>query len=538
MKLFRNIWNCILSWRQSSTAAPTPAVQQPKRKKYFTADEIHRQYYSEIPIDVYSKIIQADPSYSFEKPDKLGKYAKWLLSLYIKNKLKIEDLYKATEYLCAFSRFRTRLISSHDIMQYHSLPELYDAVKDFLAQPQSPSKSKAELEKEIKKNEAKRLYEDDEWIAIQPLTRDAAIIYGRNTQWCTAATSSYNYFDYYNSRGPLYILISKKDGRKYQLHIPTKTCCDETDEDLELPIAETIGFSIGLAEFFQGVPDGIALFYRPFTCSYFSAITLSDGEYVVNWNGVLMTHTPYDELDFLEFKRVIVKKDGLYNILSFEFEPEFAKWSKSYAVVTYGVLKFEVDGAYDYYLYDKHMWLRDYVSSPRTSYTNVIDQLKTCLHDFNQAYKSEIDNAVYSIADSPADYTAYLRLFGLSANHRKGALYHMAIPILQAVSLFVFFCSVVGMIVGFGFDFETLGHASALAAILSVLIILIFEFSSKLKENFRSLMVFLTVNAIGLYALVEYGPMGLFISLAAILVLFAAISKAWRLFKSKMQRNP
>lgn len=135
MKLFRNIWNCILSWRQAKAVASTPVVQQSKRKRYFSADEIYQQYYSEIPKEVFNTIIQADPTYSCEKPDKLGKYAKWLLSLYISDKLKIEDLYKATEYLRAFSRFRTRLNSSHDIMQYHSLPELYNAVKDFWSRP-------------------------------------------------------------------------------------------------------------------------------------------------------------------------------------------------------------------------------------------------------------------------------------------------------------------------------------------------------------------------------------------------------------------
>lgn len=82
----------------------------------------------------------------------------------------------------------------------------------------------------IKNNEVDKIYEDSKWVLLTPKTREAAILYGKGTQWCTAATESTNYFDYYNDRGPLYILINKKNPEeKYQYHLPTNSFMDITD---------------------------------------------------------------------------------------------------------------------------------------------------------------------------------------------------------------------------------------------------------------------------------------------------------------------
>ena len=44
--------------------------------------DIYTKYYSDIPEDVFNQIVSSDPTY---REGKMGKYGKWLLSLYKSN---------------------------------------------------------------------------------------------------------------------------------------------------------------------------------------------------------------------------------------------------------------------------------------------------------------------------------------------------------------------------------------------------------------------------------------------------------------------
>ena len=204
-------------------------------------DDVHAKYYSSIPRDTFERIVSADPT---SGTDKMGRYGKWLLGLYKGGRLKEEDLYKAKQYLSLFDKFKGRL-ERKDIGQYGSLPALYDAVRPFES-GHSPS-SKSEEERMVKREGAKKVYESPEWLVVVPLTREAACLYGKGTQWCTAAETSDNYFDYYNDQGPLYININRRDGRKYQIHFESKSFMDARDEKTD---AEKAGFSEGLIKFY------------------------------------------------------------------------------------------------------------------------------------------------------------------------------------------------------------------------------------------------------------------------------------------------
>jgi len=65
-------------------------------------------------------------------------------------------------------------------------------------------------------------------MVIYPKTRAASCLYGKGTQWCTAAKKNSS-FSYYNSQGKLYIIINKRNGRKYQFHAESDSFMDETD---------------------------------------------------------------------------------------------------------------------------------------------------------------------------------------------------------------------------------------------------------------------------------------------------------------------
>ena len=221
-------------------------------------DDIHQKYYSDIDKSVFDKIVSADPT---SKQNKKGKYTEWLLNLYKGGKLKMEDLYKATGYLRAFSDFRHRL-RGVDIGQIKNLPELYDTVRPFLDNPEE-STSKSDEIRKLKKG-ATKVYEDDRWLIVCPFTEEAACYYGKGTQWCTAATKSNNYFEDYvidYGEGCLYINIDKKTGRKYQFCFQSEEFMNESDQNLYdsvegKSVAELIGLSSGaLSVYRSDFPD-------------------------------------------------------------------------------------------------------------------------------------------------------------------------------------------------------------------------------------------------------------------------------------------
>jgi hypothetical protein len=194
-----------------------------------SVQDAYAKFYNDISQDDYTSIIEADP---FSKPNFLSPYAKWLLGLYKNKNLKLEDLYKATEYIKAFNTLKPRLsLDKRDINKFKSLPDMFNIIKPYMESGET-IQSSTSLEKEIKQKEVKRLYEDEKWLVIQPLTERAACYYGKNTEWCTAGKEN-NRFEYYASQGPLYINIDKVNNEKYQFHFESGQFMDENDSDID-----------------------------------------------------------------------------------------------------------------------------------------------------------------------------------------------------------------------------------------------------------------------------------------------------------------
>ena len=96
-----------------------------------------------------------------------------------------------------------KLISNNDVTSYSSWDEIEQAVS--LAEMKLIDKETA---KQIKK-----VYEDDEWLSLRPLSLEASMKYGANTKWCTT-TESGQYYARYSARGILIYNINKKTGYK------------------------------------------------------------------------------------------------------------------------------------------------------------------------------------------------------------------------------------------------------------------------------------------------------------------------------------
>ena len=216
-------------------------------EKAISTDEMYDKFYKkDISKEDFDKVVTADPT-SFADRKKAGKFTKWLLKQ-VKAGLKIEDLYKFTDYLKVFDKHKDKIRDKKNsgLNPFDDLPDwrnidlytyqtLFDAVEPFL-----DVKTGGEITKEIKAATEKFMDTPDLLIVI-PTSAEAACYYGKGTQWCTASTdddgtpSSSNMFDEYNREGPLFVIISKNnkdsEGRnlKWQMHIPSGQFMDYRD---------------------------------------------------------------------------------------------------------------------------------------------------------------------------------------------------------------------------------------------------------------------------------------------------------------------
>ena len=225
-------------------------------------------------------IVQADPTTKMNNIDpqtanskelekiKAGKYVQWLLKNYLTPKTErqfgdsgydkevkqvketfMEDLYKVTDDLKKFDRFKGKLPAEARDINKLTPDSLYDAVKDFdltLASTTKAERKSAEVHPG-----AKLMYDGDNWRVIEikdkgVVGKEAACFYGGNnqeTRWCTSAPGA-SWFDRYIKDGPLYVIFNPNDTdvapttglpkTRYQFHFPSNQFMDKDDRQQDL----------------------------------------------------------------------------------------------------------------------------------------------------------------------------------------------------------------------------------------------------------------------------------------------------------------
>ena len=225
-------------------------------------------------------LVQADPTTKMNNVDpetanskelekiKAGKYVQWLIKNYLTPKTErqpgdtgydrevkqvketfMEDLYKVTDDLKKFERFKGKLPAEMRDINKLTPDALYDAVKDFdltLATTTKSERKSAEVHPG-----AKLLYDGDNWRVIEikdkgVVGKEAACFYGgnnRETRWCTSAPGA-SWFDRYIKDGPLYVVFNPNDTdvasetglpkTRYQFHFPSGQFMDKDDRSIDL----------------------------------------------------------------------------------------------------------------------------------------------------------------------------------------------------------------------------------------------------------------------------------------------------------------
>ena len=199
---------------------------------------------------------------------KAGKYVQWLIKNYLspiterqpgdngyEKEVKqvkdtfMEDLYKVTEDLTKFERFKNKLPQEMRDINKLNPSSLYDAVKDFDLTLATTSKS--ERKSAPVHPGAKMLFDGPTWRVIEiedkgPIGKEAACFYGgqnKETRWCTSAPGL-TYFERYIKDGPLYVVfkpgdtdVSPETGlpkERYQFHFPSNQFMDKDDRQIDL----------------------------------------------------------------------------------------------------------------------------------------------------------------------------------------------------------------------------------------------------------------------------------------------------------------
>lgn len=248
-------------------------------------------------IQEFLQLVQADPTTRLNNVDpetadskelekiKAGKYVNWLIKSYlnptterqpgdsgydkevqqVKNTF-MEDLYKVTDDLKKYERFKGRLPKEARDINKLTPAELYNYVKDFdltLA-----TTTKAERKTAAVHSGAKLMYDGENWRVIKiedkgAVGKEAACFYGgnnRETRWCTSAPGA-SWFDRYIKDGPLYVVFNPNDTsiapetglpvERYQFHFPSGQFMDRHDH------------SINLVEFLNGPMKELKQIFKP-----------------------------------------------------------------------------------------------------------------------------------------------------------------------------------------------------------------------------------------------------------------------------------
>jgi hypothetical protein len=215
---------------------------------------------------------------------KAGKYVDWLINQFLSVKTErqpgengyqrelenarntfMEDLYKVTDDLKKFERFKSKIKGEKDINKL-TADQLYDAVKDFdltLATTTKSERKSAEVHPG-----AKMVYDGPNWRVIEiedkgPVGKEAACFYGGNnqeTRWCTSTPGTDQWFNRYIKDGPLYVVYNPQDTDvapttglpkdRYQFHFPSNQFMDKDDRQQDLIVLLT-GPMKELKDFFK-----------------------------------------------------------------------------------------------------------------------------------------------------------------------------------------------------------------------------------------------------------------------------------------------
>lgn len=162
------------------------------------------------------------------------KYHKWVKKIQKQDKIELYDLHKFDIIKTFDTLCNKKLIKNTDLYSYKTIENLFDTVKQY-----ENTKTKGE-QKNIDKCNKKVILDNKKLKVILPTAKEAAIWYGKNTNWCISGSRSNNYFEsyFYQKLENIYIVIDKVNNKKYAIQVSKNgkmTCWNEIDKIIPIP---------------------------------------------------------------------------------------------------------------------------------------------------------------------------------------------------------------------------------------------------------------------------------------------------------------
>lgn len=155
----------------------------------------------EFMIDLIGDLSQRDPSGTNKYLPFMVKVSAEAVKEYFSSTNYLDDTFvQLINLVKGFERYcKLNLIENKDIYSYAEITDIESAVNE--------AKDK-NTTREVKDGQTIVLYEDNKNILVKCLSRESAILYGKNTKWCTSAVNN-NRFIEYASNGVLLYFIHK-----------------------------------------------------------------------------------------------------------------------------------------------------------------------------------------------------------------------------------------------------------------------------------------------------------------------------------------
>ena len=255
---------------------------------------------AKMSLEQLNKMVMTDPTTRRDGDNikKAGKYVNWIIKQFLqiepnieasygtpqfkkefKEKIDLffEDLYKTSDDLIKFDRFKSQIDDELRDINKLTIDSLFNAVKDFSLEKASTTKAER---KEMKVHPgAELVYSGSKYDVYMiedqgDLGKEAACFYGgqnKETRWCTSAPGL-SYFNTYIKQGPLYVLVDRTDTEvgeisglpkhRYQFHFPSNQFMNTDDRQ------------INLVEFLLGEEEGLREFFKP---EFMKGLSNADG---------------------------------------------------------------------------------------------------------------------------------------------------------------------------------------------------------------------------------------------------------------------
>jgi uncharacterized protein YqfB (UPF0267 family) len=186
-------------------------LMSPEKKRKYTETTLRlvKHSLSEIMVKThcYKEFIEVGMPFpvDFQKMSELQTIFTYLFYKHYMSLNSTKDIYEF------YQLNENKLITNSDLSSYSTMKEIKEELLD--------ARERIELKKMEKS--IKKVYENDTWLFIRPLTYEASLKYGSGTKWCTSSKGSPSTFDKYASEGVLIYCINKKNksGQKYACYM-------------------------------------------------------------------------------------------------------------------------------------------------------------------------------------------------------------------------------------------------------------------------------------------------------------------------------